>query len=195
MRPMTRIICLGTVFLANGSWILAARAQDAASTAAVSAAVPPVVSAASPMAQVGGDEVADWTPVSQQTLDDTRGGYDIGGGLVASFGIDRAVYVNGNLVTSTSFNVPDIGHMTTAQATAMATALNTISVTQIGPNNTFDPSSLGKTSAATVIQNTLNNQNIQSTTTLNATVNTLNAFRQMNFQDALQQAQLQSLGH
>jgi hypothetical protein len=119
----------------------------------------------------------------------------MGNGLVASFGIDRAVYVNGNLVTSTSFNIPDIAHITTTQAAAMNSALNSVSLTQIGPNNTFDPSALGQTSAATVIQNTLNKQNIQSITTLNAAVNSLNVFRQANFQNALQQTQLQSLGH
>lgn len=142
------------------------------------------------------NDVTAWVPVSEQALDATRGGFDLGNGLLASFGIDRAVYVNGNLVTSTSFNVPDIAHMTAGQAAAMSAALNSVSVTQVGPNNTFDPSSLGnKVSAATVVQNTLNNQNIQSITTLNTSVNTLNAFRQANFQDALQAAQLQSLGH
>jgi hypothetical protein len=85
--------------------------------------------------------------------------------------------------------------MTTAQAAAMSSALSSISLTQIGPNNTFDPSALGQTSAGTVIQNTLNHQNIQSITTVNASVNSLNVFRQANFQNALQQTELQSLGH
>lgn len=177
MRATTRVICLGTVFVAAGTWGLGARAQ-----------------AGSPPAAVAG--LADWTaPVSQQTLAETRGGFDVGNGLMASFGIDRAVYVNGDLVASTSFNIPDIARMTQAQAAVMATALNAMSLTQVGPNNTFDPSALGQTSAGTVIQNTLDNQNIQSITTLNTSVNSLNAFRDANFQSALQQAQLQSLGH
>ncbi|MCT7057460.1 hypothetical protein, partial [Salmonella enterica] len=78
---------------------------------------------------------------------------DVGNGLVASFGIDRAVYLNGNLVTQTSFNVPDVAHMTATQAAAMESALNAMSITQGGPNNTFDPSALGSTSGGTVIQN------------------------------------------
>ncbi|WP_233172115.1 hypothetical protein [Dyella sp. ASV21] len=187
-----RLICLGTVALTSAPWITCAKAQD---NPPLAAGNPPVAASAA-VSPLPSDSVASWAPVSEQALDETRGGFDLGNGLIASFGIDRAVYVNGNLVTSISVNVPDIAHMTAVQASALASALNTVSVTQIGPNNTFDPSSLGsKVAAATVIQNTLNNQNIQSTTTLNTSVNTLNAFRQMNFQDALQAAQLQSLGH
>ena len=171
MRAALRIICISSMFCLGATYGTGARAED------------------------GVAQAAGWVPVSQDVLDGTRGGFDVGNGLLASFGINRAVYVNGNLVTQTSFNVPDIGHMTTAQASAMQTALNTMSLTQIGPNNTFDPSSLGQVSAGTVIQNTLDNQKIQTITTLNTSVNSLNVFRSANFQDALQQAQLQSLVH
>jgi hypothetical protein len=188
MKLTIRLICLGAIFLACG---YGAKAQDAVTPPAPSAAV----GAGNTAVPAAGDDITQWVPVGQDTLDEMRGGYDMGNGLVASFGIDRAVYVNGELVTSTSFYVPDIAHMTAAQATSMATALNSVSVTQVGPNNTFSPSALGGMSAGTVIQNTLNNQRIQSITTLNTTVNTLNAFREANFQEGLQQAQLQSLGH
>ena len=198
MKPITRIICLSTVFLASSPLIHGVLAQESTPsiTTPATSATPPSTVAASPVGDSASqNELADWTPVSAETLDDMRGGFDLGNGLVASFGIDRAVYVNGNLVTSTSFNVPDIAHITTTQAAAMNAALNSVSLTQVGPNNTFDPSALSHTTAGTVIQNTLNNQNIQSITTLNASVNSLNAFRQANFQSALQQSQLQSLGH
>lgn len=198
MKPITRVICLSMVLLAGSPWIHGALAQDTAplsTTPPASAQALSNVAAAPVSDSVGNNDVADWAPVSAETLDDTRGGFDMGNGLVASFGIDRAVYVNGNLVTSTSFNIPDIAHITTAQAAAMSSALNSVSVTQVGPNNTFDPSALGQTSAATVIQNTLNHQNIQTMTTVNASVNSLNVFRQANFQNALQQTELQSLGH
>jgi hypothetical protein len=198
MKPITRIICLSAVVLAGGPWIHGALAQDTAPLSTTPPASPQALSdvAAAPVSDFASNhDVADWTPVSADTLDDMRGGFDLGNGLMASFGIDRAVYVNGNLVTSTSFNIPDISHITTAQAAAMNSALGSVSLTQIGPNNTFDPTALGQTTAATVIQNTLNHQNIQSITTVNASVNSLNVFRQANFQNALQQAQLQSLGH
>ncbi|MDG2536445.1 hypothetical protein P5Y53_02070 [Dyella jiangningensis] len=195
MKPVACMIGLGTLLLAGGPWMVGAQAQEMVAPAIVPAAAEPSALAHVVSGIPTSDDLAGWTPVSQDTLDDARGGYDLGNGLMASFGIDRAVYVNGNLVTSTSFNVPDIAHMTPAQATAMQSALNTVTVTQIGPNNTFDPSSIGQNAGATVIQNTLNGQHIQSITTINTSVNSLNVFRQANFQDALQQAQLQAIGH
>lgn len=202
MKPVARIVIvgLGTLILACSTWMVGAQAQDGGMPASAPGAAPAAAPAVALANVVSGipatdDDLASWTPVSSETLDGARGGYDLGNGLVASFGVDRAVYVNGNLVTSTSFNIPDIAHMTAAQATALQTALNTVTVVQVGPNNSFNPASVGPNVGATVIQNTLNNQNIQSITTINTSVNTINAFRQTNFQDALQQAQLQSLGH
>lgn len=200
MKPVVHIVGFGILCVACVSGVVGAQAQDGAITPP---AAPALAVAAAPTAAletvVAGiptsKAMPGWTQVGEDTLDETRGGFDLGNGLVASFGIDRAVYVNGNLVSSTSFNVPDIGHMTTAQAQAMQTALNTVQVTQIGPNNTFDPAALAGKMGGTVIQNTLNNQNIQSITTINATTNSLNAFREGSLQEALQQAQLQSLGH
>ena len=132
--------------------------------------------------------------VSNSRLDAMRGGFDAGSGLQISFGIDRAVYVNGNLVTSTSVYIPNVGQMTAAQAGALAAVTNTVNVIQNGPGNTFNPSSITQGTAATVIQNSLSNQNIQALTTLNASVNTLNAFKTMNLQSTLQSALISSLG-
>ncbi|RDS80275.1 hypothetical protein [Dyella psychrodurans] len=134
-------------------------------------------------------------PVPFEKLAAVRGGFDLGDGLEVSFGIERAVYINGDLVTYSSVNIPDVAHITTQQATALASALGTVNVVQDGPGNTFDPSSMGQTAAATVIQNTLNNQTIRSLTTLNVSVNTLNAFRGQGLQQALQAVQVQALGH
>jgi hypothetical protein len=133
-------------------------------------------------------------PVPNTRLDTVRGGFDLGDGIEASLGIERAVYVDGNLVTYASVSIPDIAHITTQQAMALASALSTVNV-QNGPGNTFDPSSMGNATATTVIQNTLNNQTIRNLTTLNVGVNTLNAFREEGMQQALQAAQIQALGH
>lgn len=200
MKPVAHIVGFGIAGIACALGVVGAQAQDSNAAAPgvaamVDARTPPAALASVVSGIPTSGDMPGWTPVSQDTLDETRGGFDLGNGLVASFGIDRAVYVNGNLVSSTSFNVPDIAHMTTAQAQAMQTALNTVQVTQIGPNNTFDPSALAGKMGGTVIQNTLNNQNIQSITTINATTNSLNAFRETSLQESLQQAQLQSLGH
>ena len=195
-------------------------------------------------------------PISADRLAAVRGGFDLGDGLQVSFGIQRAVYVDGNLVTYINVSIPDIAHITTQQALSLATALSTVNV-QIGSGNTFDPSSTttqaGATkttpastqtpsvqtgavsqvasaasqpaqgsaatvvqnalnnpvvtstiipssatqaSAATVIQNTVNNQVIRSITTLNVAINALNAMRNQGLQQSLQAAQqLQALSH
>ena len=89
--------------------------------------------------------------VSEHRLDAVRGGFDFGHGL-ASFGIERAVYINGNLVTSSSVQVPDIGRMTPDQATALAAATGTVNVIQNGAGNSVDTSAFNQVTAATVTQ-------------------------------------------
>lgn len=79
--------------------------------------------------------VASWAPVSEARLDAARGGFDLGGGLVAALGLDRVVYVNGALVVSTHVDIPDVAHLTPAQAGALSSAINTASVVQVGAGN------------------------------------------------------------
>ncbi|HEY8683048.1 MAG TPA: hypothetical protein VIM06_07740 [Rhodanobacter sp.] len=133
--------------------------------------------------------------MSDSRLDATRGGFDVGNGLLASFGFERVVYINGNLVSSASVHVPDIARMTPEQASALSAVTGTLNVIQNGPGNTFDPTTLNHVMGATVIQNSLDNQNIQSVTTLDVAVNSLNTFRSLNLQDTLQAALIGSLGH
>lgn len=179
--------------------------------------------------------MAQWPPVAAARLDEMRGGFDAGG-LQVSFGIERAVYVNGNLVVSTSLVIPDVSRITSEQAGRLAAALQVaanagsvaasalgghgnvsgagasaspgqagsasassgtpslppaaviatatgavstnglLNVIQNGPGNSFNAGALAGT-PATVIQNSLNNQSIQSLLTIDAGVNTLQAFR------------------
>ncbi|WP_454765693.1 hypothetical protein [Cupriavidus campinensis] len=186
--------------------------------------------------------MAKWKPVAQARLDEKRGGFDVGG-LQVSFGIDRAVFVNGALAVSTSINIPDVSRITAAQAQQLAAALSGVtsavtaansaaaaaqgaaanaqgaagaagqsatdaaqggnasaqgaaglasqtiatstgtvttngllSVVQNGAGNTANVGAMANM-PGTVIQNTLNNQSIQSLMTINASVNTLAAFR------------------
>lgn len=133
--------------------------------------------------------------VSNRRLDGMRGGFDAGTSLQVSFGIQRAVYINGNLVTSTSINIPDVGQITAAQASALAAVTNTVNVIQNGPGNSFDPAPLTHATGATVIQNSLNNQNIQTLTTISAAVNSLDALKNLNLQNTLQSALTGSIGH
>ena len=122
---------------------------------------------------------------SDGTLDEVRGGFDIPTNLEASLTLERSAYVNGELVVSRSVRIPDIVHMTEEQAAALAVATGTL-VIQNGPNNTFNVSDLG--AASTVIQNTLNDQHLVTLTTLSVEVNTLGSFRELNFQNGMQDA-------
>lgn len=137
---------------------------------------------------------AGWQPVSEARLDAARGGFDWGGGLVASLGIDRAVYLNGTLVTSLHIQLPDVGHLSAVQAGALSSAIDAASVLQVGPGNTVDPSALSTPLAATLVQNTLDNQHIATQTTLDVSVNSLGAFRSLNLQQSLQAATANPLG-
>lgn len=131
-----------------------------------------------------------WHPVSDQRLAGVRGGFDDGRGLVVSFGLDRLVYVGGNLVSSSSVKIPDIAHITREQAEALAAATGAANVIQIGPGNTVDPTVLQQAAGlgATVIQNSLDNQNIQSLTRLDVTLSGLGLLNGLDLQDSLQAA-------
>ncbi|MGN6789349.1 MAG: hypothetical protein ACTHJP_07455 [Rhodanobacteraceae bacterium] len=133
-------------------------------------------------------------PVSDARLAACRGGFDLGGGLVASFGIDRAVYINGNLVASVSVNIPDLARIDSAQANALAMLANSVTLIHNGPGNFVDPASFNRATGAIVIQNTLDNQQIQALTTLNTTVRNLSQFNSLNVANSLQQALINSRG-
>jgi hypothetical protein len=138
--------------------------------------------------------VAAWSyPVGNPQLDAMRGGFDRGNGLLASFGIDRVIYVNGDLVAHTSVSIPDIDHMTTAQAHALAAVGGVLTVVQSGQGNTAALAPSGAT--ATVIQNSLDGQHVQSLTTIDASVDHLDQFRSARLGDTLQGELIQSLGH
>ncbi|MGT2489894.1 flagellin [Cupriavidus basilensis] len=203
---------------------------------------------------------ASWKPVAQERLDDLRGRFDVGAGLQVSFGIERAVYINGALVVATSLTIPDVSRITADQASRLATALggaagaaamasaavnNALAGNPVTANGANGSSSTGSSSSstgtsasatgspgasvtslpataiaaggavvttngalsliqnrpgnsvassmmagtpATVIQNSLNNQSIQNLVTINAGVNTLQAFRAQVANSALNSA-------
>ncbi|WP_221410294.1 hypothetical protein [Paraburkholderia dinghuensis] len=125
----------------------------------------------------------NWPPpgtiaLTSERLDTMRGGFDLPTGLKVSFGIQQVAFVNGNMVTSTNFNIPDISAMTAQQAQALASA-NTSGLVQVGHGNTVQPGALPGLTGG-VIQNTLSNQQIQALTTINTTVNSLGAFKTFN---------------
>src|SRR5205085_7014084 len=58
--------------------------------------------------------------LDESRLDRMRGGFVTDTGLQISFGIERAVYINGSLVTTTSLNVSDLGKVAGGQAAVAA---------------------------------------------------------------------------
>jgi hypothetical protein len=133
-------------------------------------------------------------PVSNVRLSNFRGGFDLGGGLVASFGISRAIYINGNLVAHVSIDIPDLSHIDSAQANALATLVNGVTLVRNGPGNFVDPASFNSATGAIAIQNSLNNQQIQALTTLDTTVRNLNQFSSLNVANTLQSVLVNSRG-
>lgn len=138
----------------------------------------------------GGDRVA----MSDAGLDRTRGGFTTPDGLRISFGIERAVYVNGSLVTTTSLNVSELGVVSAGNAASPTPpAMGTIAVIQNGAGNTFLPVAVPAGSLGTVVQNSLDGQKIQSVSVINATVNSLGVLRSMTTQSNLRNAIVDSL--
>jgi hypothetical protein len=133
--------------------------------------------------------IAAWTAVEDSRLEQTRGGFDFGGGLLASFGIERQIFINGALVTTTSLQIPDVSRLTAEQSAALATTVGSTQWVQNGLGNRIDAAAL-QGSGGTLIQNSLDNQQIQGLTTLNVGVNNLGELHGMNLQDSLQSAAL-----
>jgi hypothetical protein len=131
-----------------------------------------------------GEQVA----MSSTRLEDVRGGFMTDTGLKLSFGIERAVYINGALVTMTSLNVSDLGKLSAGQAAVASLNGGALAVVQSGTGNSFAPGAVTASAVGTVIQNTLDNQKIQNVTVVNATVNSAEVMRGMNLQNAVRSA-------
>ena len=113
-------------------------------------------------------------PVDAATLGSIRGGFATpDGGLIVSFGVSRSISADGSPVAS-------------------ATDASTLLVLQRGAGNRFDVAP-GATAAATVIQNSLDNQKLQTVTTLDVTTNSLQAFRGAAFAATLRSSLTDSL--
>jgi hypothetical protein len=137
-----------------------------------------------------------WITVSDRTLDEMRGGFDLGTGLMVSFGISRAVYINGQLITSTTFQVGDLASLTPTQAATLSQQISTqtqAQVVQNGPGNTVEVN-VGTVPLATYIQNTVNNQTIRSQTIIDATSNGMGMIKGMNLQATINEAVANAIG-
>lgn len=137
---------------------------------------------------------ANWLAISHHELDQLRGGFAAGPGVMVSFGISRAVSFNGQVVTSTSWIINDMGRLTPAPVQALGPqAAVQAQVLQNGPGNTV---SAGANAAplAIYLQNTLNNQAIRSETVINAASNGLSLVKNLNLQATLNEAISNAVG-
>ena len=137
-----------------------------------------------------------WHTVADAQLDRMRGGFDVGGGLMVSLGIQQATYINGQLVTQTAIPLAQLNQLTSAQAATLRERLNTLTVVQNGPGNRFGAiqspadgsalvSQIAGAGAGTVIQNSLSGQRIQQLTTIDASSNGMGLLRAGQWQQTL----------
>lgn len=133
-------------------------------------------------------------PVASDTLDGARGGFEVPGGLSLALGIERVVSVNGEVMSRTNIAIPDLSAMTAEQARLTQDALGSARVIQLG-NNNFVASDLNLNSGATLLQNSLNGQDIRAATTITSTVNSMSLLKDMNFQSTIRDALVRSAGN
>ncbi|WAC64079.1 hypothetical protein OVA13_04665 [Pseudoxanthomonas sp. SL93] len=133
---------------------------------------------------------AEWQPVDPARLAQMRGGFQLPSGMMLSFGIERVVYVNGELTARIAVQIPDVRSITDQQAQSLA-EFNRGVVVQVGEGNRFDPAGIA---GGVVIQNTLDNQDINTATRVNVGVDTLGTFQDLNANGALTDALIRAPG-
>ena len=125
--------------------------------------------------------------VDSATLDAARGGFLTTDGLVVKLGLERLVSINGNVVERTEMQLGDIGKLARGEATVSRDALGELRLIQNGDVRTM-AGNAENLLGGTIIQNTLNNQEIRNQTSINATVNTAGMLRALNFGASLNNA-------
>lgn len=133
---------------------------------------------------------AEWAPIDPARLDAMRGGFQLPSGTMLSFGIERVVFINGELAASTSVRVADLSRLTAEEARALG-EFNQGIVIQRGDGNRFEPVRLP---GGVVIQNTLDDQRITTITRLEVDSHVLGTFQDLNAGGALQDALIGSAG-
>lgn len=129
------------------------------------------------------------TPVSEAELDQMRGGFQSDpNGPIMSFGIERSVVINSQLVSSTVLDIPNLMQFD-------GNPSHTFTHIQAGGGNALPSDMSSLPTFMTAIQNSLDNQSIQSQTIINATVPALSWTRSLALGDALSQATVGAIRH
>lgn len=147
-----------------------------------------------------------WQAVDAAELDAARGGFQLPSGLAVGLGIERTVSVNGEVVMQTRFAIADVRALNADQAALVRDAVSTIQLVQNGRVASHDPSpmtlpasaagvALAPVLGATIVQNSLDNQRIQSQTVIDANVNTLSGFKALNFSSTVLDALARAAGN
>lgn len=136
---------------------------------------------------------AELVALRSDQLEEVRGGFVGDGGLKISFGIERAVYLNGTLVTTTSLNIAELSKISGGSAQVTGNIAGSLGLLQSGAGNVFAPGAVSSTAAGTIIQNTLDNQKISTITRIDAVVNSSGILRSMNLQSSMNSAIINSL--
>ena len=139
------------------------------------------------------NDAGQWQPVDDAILAGARGGFDLGNGLVMSLGMERVVSVNGEVISSSAFNIADVSKLNSEQAGFAGTELSSLNLLQNGAGNSF-VATLPQTVGATVIQNSLNDQVLATRTVINTSLNSSELLKAINFQDSLRTALSNSVG-
>lgn len=122
------------------------------------------------------------------------GGFTLGGGLQVALGIERLVSINGNMVSRTLLQVPDMTRLNHEQARQTGEALASVQLIQNGHDNFYTAAMAPQMLGGTVIQNSLNDQLIRSQTVIHASVNSMGLFKTLNFQGSLGEAIARTAG-
>lgn len=137
-----------------------------------------------------GELGAEWRAVDPARLAQMRGGFQMPSGMMLSFGIERVVYLNGEVTARIAVQVPDVARITPEQAQALAD-FNRGLVVQIGEGNRFDPAQIA---GGIVVQNTLDDQDIRTLTRVEVGTDTLGAYQNLNANGALTDALIRAPG-
>lgn len=118
------------------------------------------------------DFCPDCTALGEATLDEVRGGLQLGGGLMVSFGLQRSVLVNGELASSTTLNTS----FASGELTALDLQRSASNLVQIGANNRLSGAAIEnlRGGVGTIIQNSADQQLIQNLTTIDIVVRNIN---------------------
>lgn len=135
--------------------------------------------------------------ISDTELDQMRGGFDTNAGglpLSFTFGIERATFLNGQLVSTTTISIPTFPLATNAQGQDPV-GFNPINVIQNGSGNVFALPSIQNLPASvmTIIQNSLDNQVIGNATVINASITSRDFLRSLDVQSMLNQMVFRSV--